>query len=153
MTNTILVNKDNKIKSPYQKKLNLIKIENFKDDEIYIKEETYKSYLLLKKKLQEKNIEIDYTFDIKTNIEDKNTLNKYDIALLEYEENSNDRGKLYNKIRMLCDEKFDDLVLEDNIYDLYKFIPLMFINENVALSDRVDNLEFDGNGVIDLSRL
>ena len=81
------------------------------------------------------------------------TLNKYDIALLEYEENSNDRGKLYNKIRMLCDEKFDDLVLEDNIYDLYKFIPLMFINENVALSDRVDNLEFDGNGVIDLSRL
>lgn len=58
MTNTILVNKDNKIKSPYQKKLNLIKIENFKDDEIYIEEETYKSYLLLKKKLQEKNIEI-----------------------------------------------------------------------------------------------
>ena len=58
MTNTILVNKDNKIKSTYQKKLNLIKIENFKDDEIYIKEETYKSYLLLKKKLQEKNIEI-----------------------------------------------------------------------------------------------
>ena len=58
MTNTILVNKDNKIKSTYQKKLNLIKIENFKDDEIYIEEETYKSYLLLKKKLQEKNIEI-----------------------------------------------------------------------------------------------
>ena len=111
----------------------------------------YTKYLV--ELFQEKNIEIDYTFDTKTNIEDKNILNKYDIALLEYEENSNDRGKLYNEIRMLCDEKFDDLVLEDNIYDLYKFIPLMFINENVALSDRVDNLEFDSNGAIDLSNI
>ena len=59
MTNTILVNKDNKIKSTYQKKLNLIKIKNYKNDEIYIKEETYRSYLLLKKRLQEEDIEIE----------------------------------------------------------------------------------------------
>lgn len=59
MTNTILVNKDNKIKSTYQKKLNLIKIKNYKNDEIYIEEETYRSYLLLKKRLQEEDIEIE----------------------------------------------------------------------------------------------
>ena len=59
MTNTILVNKDNKIKSTYQKKLNLIKIKNYKSDEIYIEEETYRSYLLLKKRLQEEDIEIE----------------------------------------------------------------------------------------------
>ena len=58
MKYTILVNKNNPIKSNYLNKLNLLEIKNVNEEKVLIEEETYKNYLELEKKLKEKGIVI-----------------------------------------------------------------------------------------------
>ncbi|MBQ6324267.1 MAG: tRNA pseudouridine(55) synthase TruB [Bacilli bacterium] len=58
MKYTILVNKNNPIKTNYLNKVNLIEIKNVFDETIKIEAETYKNYLELEKHLKEKGIVI-----------------------------------------------------------------------------------------------
>ena len=58
MLKTILVNKNNKIKDTYLNKINLVKTKDIDNNDIYLEEETYNSYLKLRNFLLLKNIEI-----------------------------------------------------------------------------------------------
>lgn len=58
MTKTILINKQNKIKDSYYKRVNLITVKNSIDQNVLIEEETYQNYLELQKYLATKNINI-----------------------------------------------------------------------------------------------
>ena len=56
MTKTILVNKENKLKESYYKRVNLIDINDIDGNPTKIEEETYHAYLELENHLKEKNI-------------------------------------------------------------------------------------------------
>ena len=58
MKYTVIVNKDNPIKSNYINKINLVKTKNVLDEEILLEEETLNAYNELKKFLETKNIYI-----------------------------------------------------------------------------------------------
>ena len=58
MLKTLLVNKNNKIKDTYLNKINLVKTKDIDNNDIYLEEETYNSYLKLRNFLLLKNIEI-----------------------------------------------------------------------------------------------
>ena len=58
MTHTILINKENKIKESYIKKINLIITHDVDNEEIQVEKETYDHYLDLKNFLLTKNITI-----------------------------------------------------------------------------------------------
>ena len=58
MYKTILVNKQNKIKESYLKKVELINTKDINNKDVLIEKETYENYLKLKDFLKEKNIEI-----------------------------------------------------------------------------------------------
>ena len=57
-TNTLLVNKNNKIKDYYLKKVHLLETYDIDGKKILVEENTLNSYLLLKEFLMNKNIEI-----------------------------------------------------------------------------------------------
>ena len=56
MTNTLLINKDNKIKESYYKRVNFINIKDIDNQDTKIEKETYEQFLKLQKFLQEKDI-------------------------------------------------------------------------------------------------
>ena len=58
MYKTILVNKQNKIKESYLKKIKFINTKDINNKDVLIEKETYENYLKLKDFLKEKNIEI-----------------------------------------------------------------------------------------------
>lgn len=58
MYKTILLNKQNKIKESYLKKIKLINTKDINNKDVLIEKETYENYLKLKDFLKEKNIEI-----------------------------------------------------------------------------------------------
>lgn len=58
MYKTILVNKQNKIKESYLKKIKLINTKDINNKDVLIEKETYENYLKLKDFLKEKNVEI-----------------------------------------------------------------------------------------------
>lgn len=58
MTKTVLINKQNKLKDSYFKRLKLTTITNIDNSQIQIEEETYEAYKKFKKFLLSKNIEI-----------------------------------------------------------------------------------------------
>lgn len=55
---TILINKQNKIKTSYLKNYKLVSTKNYEQEECLLEEETFKAYLKLKKYLEKQNIEI-----------------------------------------------------------------------------------------------
>ena len=59
MNYAILINKDNKIKNNYLKKINLTATKDIDNEEVFVEEKTYKAYLKLKEYLISKNINIE----------------------------------------------------------------------------------------------
>ena len=59
MTNTILINKENKIKESYYKKVNLITIKDLENQDMQIEEETYNQFLKLQSFLKTIAIEVE----------------------------------------------------------------------------------------------
>lgn len=83
MTNTILVNKENKIKNNYLNRVEFVTIKNILDKEIKVEKVTYNSFLKLQAYLLEKNIEIGIDSSYRS-IEDQSKVwdeyaNKYGI--------------------------------------------------------------------------
>lgn len=66
MNKTVLVNKDNKIKENYLKRINLVETKNVDNEIVLVEEETFKAYNELKEFLLTKNIEIGITSAYRT---------------------------------------------------------------------------------------
>ena len=77
MNYTVLVNKDNKIKEKYLEKINLVETKDINNEIIKIEKETYKSYLELKKYLENINIYIGITSAYRTFSNQEELYNKY----------------------------------------------------------------------------
>ena len=77
MYKTILVNKENKFKENYLKKLELVNTKDIENKDILIERETLENYLLLKDFLKEKNIEIGIDNSYRTIENQKEIYNEY----------------------------------------------------------------------------
>lgn len=89
MLKTTLVNKKNKIKDSYFKKISLIKTQNIEKEEILIEKETYSAYLDLKNFLLTKNIDIGI---IKGFITVEEQQEKYEKSIIKYGINYTDKN-------------------------------------------------------------
>ena len=78
MKYTILVNKNNPIKTNYLNKVNLIEIKNVFDETIKIEAETYKNYLELEKHLKEKGIVIGIDSAYRSFADQKNLIKEFE---------------------------------------------------------------------------
>lgn len=58
----VLVNKENKVKESFYKRINLVEVKNYKNDNVLIEEETKKAFLALKEFLKGKGIYIELEF-------------------------------------------------------------------------------------------
>ena len=45
------------------------------------------------------------------------------------------------------------LNIEEELFNQYKILPLMFYNDNVAVNKKFKNMRLDGNGNIDFSKI
>lgn len=77
MYKTILVNKENKFKENYLKKIELVNTKDIENKDILIERETLENYLLLKDFLKEKNIEIGIDNSYRTIEKQKEIYNEY----------------------------------------------------------------------------
>ena len=118
----------------------------------------------------EKNTEIYLIYDLinKSELEDINKVNYYDIALIQGDLLLADENSIYNKLMNFLDnntkeslkvaktegermEKF--LSMEEDLYNNYKVLPLVFYNDNIAINKKIKNLSLDGNGNINFSKI
>lgn len=81
MNYLVLVNKDNKIKESFIKKIDLVEVLNFENEKIKIEKKTYDAYLELKKFLTTKDIEIELDSVYRSFEEQEQLYNKF---VLEY---------------------------------------------------------------------
>ena len=129
-------------------------------------------YLACEESLLNKEI-VDYIskwFDENTNVtlvgtllrgEITSDISYYDMAILNLNANYNDKSEFYkvispyvseeliNKadISNSIDEEKEVLTqIEDSLFESYSVLPLMFYNDNIAVSKNIEDIKLDGNG-------
>ncbi|MGG7178805.1 ABC transporter substrate-binding protein [Clostridium paraputrificum] len=80
--------------------------------------------------------------------------NAYGKERLEFYKNiesilSGDEKKLFNEELIKGDFNFTKI--EEELFSNYRILPIMFLNNNVAISDRISSISSDGNGNIDFN--
>lgn len=103
------------------------------------------------------NINLKYSF-MEEEIVDYNELKgKYDMILVNCNQDVNNREELYKEMGGLLSVEESDYEdsskMEENLFYSYRVVPVMFINENIAISDRISNISIDGNGNIDFDSI
>lgn len=112
------------------------------------------------------NITIKYSL-VKENFKDEELKKRYDMLLLNNEANASDKQNFYSKFKeYLTDNQnkllenpiidktnYDYSSLEGSLFDEYNILPLVFYNENIAISNKISQFKLDGNGNIDFSML
>ena len=93
---------------------------------------------------------------------------KYDMKLVEVVANLENDSNFINIMSEYVDEKYKkklnqatnkeerELIfsqIENNLFDEYKIMPLIFYNENIALNSKVKNVTLDSNGNIDFNNI
>lgn len=63
-----------------------------------------------------------------------------------------DQNKLLEKL-LSTKNSGDYSSLEENLFDNYDILPLVFYNENIAISDKISDLKLDGNGNINFATI
>ena len=92
----------------------------------------------------------------------------YNVALIQCEASLNNKKILYDKVinflpkdysKNLEDVKKEEekntmfTSMEENLFNTYSVLPLLFYNENIAISEKIKNVALDGNGNIYFDRL
>ncbi|BCZ44338.1 ABC transporter substrate-binding protein [Clostridium gelidum] len=112
------------------------------------------------------NITIKYSL-VKEEFKDEELKKRYDMLLINSEANVFDKSNLYfefkeyltenqNKIlekQIINKTNYDYSSLEESLFDNYNILPLVFYNENIAISNKISQFKLDGNGNIDFSTL
>jgi peptide/nickel transport system substrate-binding protein len=100
---------------------------------------------------------------VKDEFEDEELRNRYDMVLINNEANANNKQSFFTSFqeylttaqKALLDKiktnekKYDYSSLEESMFDNYNMLPLIFCNENIAISSKISDLKLDGNGNID----
>lgn len=112
-------------------------------------------------------IAVKYTLANEQEFSDTELKKRYDIVLINNTAISSDKEEFYSlfeeyltdmdlnildKLR-INDYYGDYFSLEDSLFKNYNILPLVFYNENIAVSDKVADISFDGNGNINFNKL
>ncbi|MBU3104694.1 ABC transporter substrate-binding protein [Clostridium gasigenes] len=116
------------------------------------------------------NSEISLTYKLinKSELGNLHNENYYNVALIQCEASLNNKKILYDKVinflpkdysKNLEDVKKEEekntmfTSMEENLFNTYSVLPLLFYNENIAISEKIKNVALDGNGNIYFDRL
>lgn len=112
------------------------------------------------------NITVKYALADEEEFNDSELKNRYDIVVVnnnavfsEKEEFYSGFEEYYSDIDMdileglrINDYYGDYHTLEDSLFFNYNILPLVFYKENIAVSDKISEIDFDGNGNISFSK-
>ncbi len=113
-------------------------------------------------------IYLDYKLISKGEINDLNNSSYYTVALIEGNLNNFEDEETYNRFyklltkdqkekvdKLLIEEEKEDAfkIIEEDIFNTYRFLPLGFYNDNIAIKKEIKDIGFDGNKNIDFSQL
>ena len=112
----------------------------------------------------EKNTDITIKYSLaKEAFEDEELKKRYDMLLINNEANIFDEQNFYLRFKeYLTDTQYkllekatnyDYSALEGSLFDNYNILPLVFYNENIAISNKISELKLDGNGNIDFATI
>ena len=113
------------------------------------------------------DISIRYSFVKEDEFNDKELKNRYDMVLINNNIDILDKKNFYLNFKDYLTESEDKILenisednkeevysqIEENLFESYTILPLVFYNENIALSEKVSKLDFDGNGNIDFNTI
>jgi len=117
----------------------------FKDNtEITIK------YSLVKEEFQDQELKKRYDMLLVNN--EANILDKQNFYLRFKEYLTDNQNNLLEKIKT-NETKYDYSSLEESLFNNYNILPLVFYNENIAISNKISQLTLDGNGNIDFATI
>jgi peptide/nickel transport system substrate-binding protein len=107
---------------------------------------------------EKENIQFKYYLRSKEEIQESEVRDKYDMVLVSCIADNKNIKKLYDQIRFLCyedEEKYlnDPSSAEEKFFDSYRILPVMFQNNNIAISDKISNMVLDGNENIEFSSI
>lgn len=119
------------------------------DDEII---EDYFQYI---SKCFFENEDINIIIFSKDNPKEKND---YDIIVTRLTEDVTNKNQLYSDMKELFSKENEKYFngtsnLEESLFNSCSIVPIMFINENIIISNKVANIRMDGNGNIDFSNI
>lgn len=85
----------------------------------------------------------------------------YDMAIINLDADYNDKSEFYKVISQYVSEELMNKVsisntveeqneiltqIEDNLFEKYSVLPLIFYNDNIAVNEGIKNINLDGNG-------
>lgn len=91
----------------------------------------------------------------------------YNVALIQCEASLNNKKILYENVMNFLPTNYKDTLentkledresiftsMEDDLFNTYSVLPLLFYNENIAISQEIKNVVLDGNGNIYFNKL
>lgn len=88
--------------------------------------------------------------------EDSSDEEKFHMALLRLKENSSNKSTLFEGMKNIFKKEnveyyVNDVNTEEKFFNSYIGLPIMFVDRNIAVSDKVKNIIVDGNGNVDFS--
>ncbi|MGL4773194.1 MAG: ABC transporter substrate-binding protein [Clostridium sp.] len=100
------------------------------------------------------NIGIRYTLVNLNEFSNSELRKKYNIVLLQNNLSFNNPGFMENiedvfgeeNKKLLQENNYDFSKVEDKLFNSYTFLPLIFYKDNVAISNKINTIDFDGNG-------
>ena len=112
------------------------------------------------------DITIKYSL-VKEEFEDEELKKRYDMLLINNDANVSDKQNFYSKFKEYLTDNQNKLLekqishkinsdyssLEENLFDNYNILPLVFYNENIAISNKISQFALDGNGNIDFTTI
>lgn len=113
-----------------------------------------------------KSIELNYSIVSHDELEELKVNKKYDMLILKNENKIGDREGLYVNVNDLLNEaeknifekeklegekSYSDLEME--LFSSYRILPLGFLNNNICISHKIENIKFDYNGNLDFSTI
>lgn len=113
------------------------------------------------------NITIKYSSVKESEFKDEELKKRYDMILLNNDANSMNKENFYSAFQEYLTESQNKILkkliennksnsfteLEDSLFNEFSIVPLVFYNENIAISNKISKLKLDGNGNIDFSTI
>ncbi|MVX62692.1 peptide ABC transporter substrate-binding protein [Clostridium chromiireducens] len=112
------------------------------------------------------DITIKYSL-VKEEFKDEELRKRYDMILVSNEASILDKTQFYSNFKEYLTDSQSKLLekskistqnsdysgFEESIFDNYNVLPLVFYNENIAISDKISELKLDGNGNLDFATI
>ena len=113
------------------------------------------------------DITVKYSLENEEEFNDTELKKRYDVIIVNNDAISSEKEVFYSNFEeylsmidldlleslRINDYYGDYYTLEESLFYNYNILPLVFYNENIAVSDKVSEVSFDGNGNIDFDKL